>query len=213
MIGLSTTKPVIDTGSFDCPKCHQQRSYQRKLIKNWISIYFIPIIPIGSSGEVLQCTKCKIEFPAKSAPQSQASDSPTSEDFAEALLVLVALDRGTPNRKVVAKLQQVLSELREQPVSSETVAALILQGQSTRYSAFEYARTTRAGISREDRIRAVVLIDELVRCPGEAHPAGLDLLDSISKALGISSTALNSLLGDLETEGTTATTCGSEKRG
>ncbi|MEC8301242.1 MAG: hypothetical protein VX035_05980, partial [Planctomycetota bacterium] len=63
----------------------------------------------------------------------------------------------------------------------------------------EYARTTRAGISREDRIRAVVLIDELVRCPGEAHPAGLDLLDSISKALGISSTALNSLLGDLET--------------
>lgn len=199
MIGLSTTKPVIDTGSFDCPKCHQQRSYQRKLIKNWISIYFIPIIPIGSSGEVLQCTKCKIEFPAKSAPQSQASDSPTSEDFAEALLVLVALDRGTPNRTVVAKLQQVLSELREQPVSSETVAALILQGQSTRYSAFEYARTTRAGISREDRIRAVVLIDELVRCPGEAHPAGLDLLDSISKALGISSTALNSLLGDLET--------------
>ncbi|MEC8506250.1 MAG: zinc-ribbon domain-containing protein [Planctomycetota bacterium] len=199
MIGLSTTKPVIDTGSFDCPKCHQQRSYQRKLIKNWISIYFIPIIPIGSSGEVLQCTKCKIEFPAKSAPQSQASDSPTSEDFAEALLVLVALDRGTPNRKVVAKLQQVLSELREQPVSSETVAALILQGQSTRYSALEYARTTRAGISREDRIRAVVLIDELVRCPGEAHPAGLDLLDSISKALGISSTALNSLLGDLET--------------
>ena len=140
MIGLSTTKPVIDTGSFDCPKCHQQRSYQRKLIKNWISIYFIPIIPIGSSGEVLQCTKCKIEFPAKSAPQSQASDSPTSEDFAEALLVLVALDRGTPNRKVVAKLQQVLSELREQPVSSETVAALILQGQSTRYSAFEYAQ-------------------------------------------------------------------------
>ena len=199
MIGLSTTKPVIDTGSFDCPKCHQQRSYQRKLIKNWISIYFIPIIPIGSSGEVLQCTKCKIEFPAKSAPQSQASDSPTSEDFAEALLVLVALDRGTPNRTVVAKLQQVLSELREQPVSSETVAALILQGQSTRYSAFEYARTTRAGISREDRIRAVVLIDELVRCPGEAHPAGLDLLDSISRALGISSTALNSLLGDLET--------------
>ncbi|MED5286451.1 MAG: zinc-ribbon domain-containing protein [Planctomycetota bacterium] len=199
MIGLSTTKPVIDTGSFECPKCHQQRSYQRKAIKNWISIYFIPIIPIGASGEVLQCTKCKIEFPAKSAPQSQASDSPTSEDFAEALLVLVALDRGTPNRKVVAKLQQVLSELREQPVSSETVAALILQGQSTRYSALEYARTTRAGISREDRIRAVVLIDELVRCPGEVHPAGLDLLDSISKALGISSTALNSLLGDLET--------------
>ena len=199
MIGLSTTKPVIDTGSFECPKCHQQRSYQRKAIKNWISIYFIPIIPIGSSGEVLQCTKCKIEVPAKSAPRSQASDSPTSEDFAEALLVLVALDRGTPNRKVVAKLQQVLSELREQPVSSETVAALILQGQSTRYSALEYARTTRAGISREDRIRAVVLIDELVRCPGEAHPAGLDLLDSISKALGISSTALNSLLGDLET--------------
>ena len=199
MIGLSTTKPVIDTGSFECPKCHQQRSYQRKAIKNWISIYFIPIIPIGSSGEVLQCTKCKIEFPAKSAPQSQASDSPTSEDFAEALLVLVALDRGTPNRTVVAKLQQLLSELREQPVSAETVAALILQGQSTRYSALEYARTTRAGISREDRIRAVVLIDELVRCPGEVHPAGLDLLDSISKALGISSTALNSLLGDLET--------------
>ena len=199
MIGLSTTKPVIDTGSFECPKCHQQRSYQRKAIKNWISIYFIPIIPIGSSGEVLQCTKCKIEFPAKSAPRSQASDSPTSEDFAEALLVLVALDRGTPNRTVVAKLQQLLSELREQPVSAETVAALILQGQSTRYSALEYARTTRAGISREDRIRAVVLIDELVRCPGEVHPAGLDLLDSISKALGISSTALNSLLGDLET--------------
>jgi hypothetical protein len=199
MLGFQTTRPIIDVGSFDCPNCNQHRSYERRLLKNWLSLYFIPVIPMGTSGEVLRCTSCKMEFPVDSPGQPAANSTPNSEDFVEALLVIVALDRGDPSRTMVAKLQQLLVELREQPVSAETVAGLLAQGKATQFRAVTYAQKVANAISEEDRIRAVVLVDELVRCPGEEHPGGLAMLNQIAISLGMPTPQLESLLEDLET--------------
>jgi uncharacterized tellurite resistance protein B-like protein len=199
MLGFQTTRPIVDVGSFDCPNCNQHRSYERRLLKNWLSLYFIPVIPMGTSGEVLRCTSCKMEFPVEAPGQTSPNNTPNSEDFVEALLVIVALDRGDPSRVVVGKLQQLLVELREQPVSAETIAGLLAQGKATQFKAVDYAQKVAHGISQEDRIRAVVLVDELVRCPGEEHPGGLAMLNRIAVSLGIPTSELESLLENLET--------------
>lgn len=199
MIGFHTTRPVVDVGSFDCPNCEHHRSYERRLLKNWLSFYFIPVIPIGTSGEIIRCTTCKTDFPVEGQAQPAANNTPNSEDFVEALLVIIVLERGDPSRAMVGKLQQLLVELREQPVSAETVAGLLNQGKATQFKAADYARKVAHAISSEDRIRAVVLIDELVRCPGEEYPGGLSLLNRIAVSLGIPTHELESLLENLET--------------
>ena len=199
MIGTTSTKPLIDTGSFACPVCQAQQTYERRQVREWLTLYFIPVIPLGSQGEFLRCLTCRNDFSTAALfGQPETPNGPTSEDFAEALLVLVACDRGKPSGDMVNELQQVIAELRSEPASSETVAGLIEQGLESRYSAIEFASKIGDSLNETEKIKVIVLIDELVRCPADEHPNGLRLMEKIAGYLGFSPEALETLLTSLE---------------
>jgi hypothetical protein len=46
-------------GKFLCPQCGDERRYERKEVNRWFTLYFIPLFPIGSAGEYVECTKCE----------------------------------------------------------------------------------------------------------------------------------------------------------
>lgn len=65
MIFIFGTRPkqeVVGKGEFFCPRCQTERHYERKKIKNYFSVYFIPVLPIGDSGEIIECTHCGYSF-------------------------------------------------------------------------------------------------------------------------------------------------------
>ena len=54
-----------DSGHFYCPACSDKRSYTHKEVKRWFTLYFIPVIPLGSAGEFVQCDYCNMAFEPK----------------------------------------------------------------------------------------------------------------------------------------------------
>jgi len=43
---------------FYCPTCQSEKTYEWKLVRNWFTLYFIPVIPLGLKGEYIECTTC-----------------------------------------------------------------------------------------------------------------------------------------------------------
>lgn len=62
--GVSTKGKTIEEGFFQCPICQQQRQFVHKSYRKHISLFFIPIIPIGKTDETVICKHCKTEMPA-----------------------------------------------------------------------------------------------------------------------------------------------------
>jgi hypothetical protein len=35
-----------------------QRPYTHKAVRNWFTLYFVPVIPMGRRGEYVECSSC-----------------------------------------------------------------------------------------------------------------------------------------------------------
>jgi len=46
------------TGSFDCPRCGTNRPYDHKRVRRFFTLYFIPLIPLSTLGEYIECGGC-----------------------------------------------------------------------------------------------------------------------------------------------------------
>ena len=61
--GLTERKKVLEEGLFQCPICEQQRQYQHLQYRNYISLFFIPIIPLNKTNENIICKYCNTHMP------------------------------------------------------------------------------------------------------------------------------------------------------
>jgi hypothetical protein len=46
------------TGSFHCPRCGPDQPYDHKRVRRFFTLYFIPLIPLGTIGEYIECGRC-----------------------------------------------------------------------------------------------------------------------------------------------------------
>lgn len=62
IFGTRGVKFKIDQGEFHCPQCATQRAYKHKKVRRFFTLYFIPIIPLDSLGDFVECQACKGTF-------------------------------------------------------------------------------------------------------------------------------------------------------
>ncbi|MCB1182580.1 zinc-ribbon domain-containing protein [bacterium] len=51
------TKDLGPDGERDCPHCHNRRTWRRWEQRNWITLFFVPVIPLGAKRMTL-CPIC-----------------------------------------------------------------------------------------------------------------------------------------------------------
>ena len=61
--GISERGKTIEEGYFHCPICEQQRQFIHQEYRNYISLFFIPIIPINRTRENVTCKYCHTVMP------------------------------------------------------------------------------------------------------------------------------------------------------
>ncbi len=77
IFGTRNRFKTVGSGEFYCPHCQAQRSYERKQAKRYFALYFVPLIPMGDLGEIVECQTCHTTFNADvlamKAPTQQIS--------------------------------------------------------------------------------------------------------------------------------------------
>jgi hypothetical protein len=60
--GLRVIYRTIAQGVFFCRKCGGDRRYRRRAGRRYISVFFLPLIPLQKTGEHVQCMTCKTRY-------------------------------------------------------------------------------------------------------------------------------------------------------
>lgn len=71
--GSRTRFSKTDEGVFYCPQERAERPFERKIAKQWFTLYFIPIFPMNERGEFVECQSCKGQF------DTRVLDIPTTD--------------------------------------------------------------------------------------------------------------------------------------
>ncbi len=62
IFGSKVRYKTVDRGQFYCPTCKTTRPYERKTGKKYFTLYFIPVIPMDSLGEIVECQTCGLAY-------------------------------------------------------------------------------------------------------------------------------------------------------
>jgi len=62
IFGLRVFYRTIAQGTFHCRRCGGDRQYRHRVGRRWFTLFFIPVIPLNSIGEHVQCTTCRTRY-------------------------------------------------------------------------------------------------------------------------------------------------------
>ena len=62
IVGFRTRKTEIGMGRFLCPNCRGMQTYRRQRMARYFTLYFVPLFPMGTLGEIVQCQGCLREW-------------------------------------------------------------------------------------------------------------------------------------------------------
>lgn len=102
IFGTKAKTKTVGKGQFFCPHCQTTRQYERKHAKNYFSLYFIPIFPIGDGGEFVECQTCHRAFNPQVVNQKPASRQPDVVRLLNG--VKIQLERGQSVEYVIRDL-------------------------------------------------------------------------------------------------------------
>ena len=62
IFGLRIYFRTIGEGTFYCQRCGGDRRYRHRVGRRWFHLFFIPLIPLATVGEFIQCTQCGTRY-------------------------------------------------------------------------------------------------------------------------------------------------------
>ena len=62
IIWLSVIYRTLGRGAFFCRRCGGDRAYRHRAGRRYITVYFIPVVPLMKTGEHVQCLTCKTRY-------------------------------------------------------------------------------------------------------------------------------------------------------
>ena len=100
---------TVGTGQFFCPRCRQNRAYERKNIGKYFTLYFIPVLKTEDLADYVECQFCLTPFEPEVIQHSKQirADQEVADQIADfVVLAKDALSKGVPLDVLIAELQR-----------------------------------------------------------------------------------------------------------
>jgi hypothetical protein len=62
IFGTYTIRHVLGEGTFCCPNCRRNAAYRMRRPKLWGHLYFVPLIPVKTYDEYVECRACATAY-------------------------------------------------------------------------------------------------------------------------------------------------------
>ena len=121
-------------GDFHCPGCDARRPYEHKRVRRFITLYFIPIIPLDVIGDYVECQHCRDTY----KPDVLSYDPSAGRKLFEAefhaavkrVMVLMMMADGEIYEEEIETIRQVFGKLSRREVGRDEVDAEVAAAKS-----------------------------------------------------------------------------------
>ena len=112
----------VGQGRFNCPQCRMQRAYEHKSVKRYFTLYFIPVLPLGSAGEYVRCESCGGTFGTEILTYDPEQERAKTVSTLRRMAVLFLLDLKRASAQELENLQDIVGEVADSDIEAIEVA-------------------------------------------------------------------------------------------
>lgn len=187
-------------GEFFCPRCAGQQAYAHKRVRRFLTLYFIPVIPLDTVSEHVQCQKCRQTFPVSALQQHEEDYRRVAvaqfADDVRRVMVLTMLADDRANPEELGVLARVYFQLAQRELTETEIQADIRQARAAKVEAATYAKAIASRRSAEEKdwiLRGAFLI---AAAQGDLPPARGEQLRKLLTALGVTEDRFRQIVED-----------------
>jgi uncharacterized tellurite resistance protein B-like protein len=190
LIGTMNLTRTRDRGSFFCPTCGLNQTYRLRSRRPWLTLYFIPTVPVGGAEFFVQCDHCHSTWDSSVLEMDQQSHEQALEDeFRDQVVrssVLVVLADGNISENEILGLQKIASRMLERVVDRDELGRLCSIAQQNKIEASNYVLTVSRRWSKEQRARALQAMFLAASAEGDMSKSQLEILAKMREILELS---------------------------
>lgn len=185
LIGTIDLSRTRDIGEFYCPSCRVTQSYRLRTRRPFLTLYFIPVVPIGGAEPFVQCDECRSSWdPNVLEMDRQTHETAQRERFREEALratVLMTTADGTITEREIAAIQQVSTQLLNRPVERDELGALCASARRLGIAPTNFMLAASKHWSQEQRVTVLKAAFLAASADGELSDEQIKMLGQLRK--------------------------------
>ena len=190
LIGTMNLTRTRDRGNFYCPSCGLTQGYRLRARRPWLTLYFVPTVPIGSVEFFVQCDQCRSTWdPSVLQMDQRAHEELKEEQFRDEAIraaVLVVLADGHISEPEIDALQRIASQLLQREVDREELGWLCSTAEQSGIQATNYVMTVSRRWNADQRVKALQAMFLAASAEGEFGGKSLSSLTAMREILEMS---------------------------
>ena len=191
-------------GHFHCPSCRCQQPYKHKRVRRFFTLYFIPLIPLDSVGEYVECDTCSHTFePEVLQYDPSAGQAEFEVQFHKAIkrvMVEMIMADGVMDEDETNTVRNVYGQIAGSELSEEGVRDEIALAKRENKGVDEVLTAFASSLNdsgKEMVIRAAYLV---AASDGEFQKEEKELISRIANALDMTPAHLRGTLSEMAAE-------------
>lgn len=194
--GLTST---LEECQLPCPQCGGMQPGRLKQVRNFFTIYFIPIIPLNVAGRFVECSMCAGTFGEEILSYDPEKQRQEDETRMLRVMVMAALADGRVDDLEQAEIHKQYQEITGLPLVAATLAEEIRMATTSGADLNTYAATFANDLSGKGKAILVKLAFHTMSASGNLQPGHQEQLMKLSDTLGIPEEQYMTLIDQIST--------------
>ncbi len=200
LIGTMNLTRTRERGDFYCPTCAMGQTYRLRARRPWLTLYFIPTVPVGGAELFVQCDQCRQSWdPTVLEMDQQSHEMALEEQFRDEAVrsaVLVVVADGTISENEIHALQLISSRLLDRPLDREELGRLCSIAEQNQIEATNYVLTVSRRWSQQQRAQALKAMFLAATAEGEMGAKQMRTLAKMRELLDMTEPEYESAIED-----------------
>ncbi len=189
IIGSTQLTYTKNRGSFHCPRCNQEQPFRHRRKREFLTLYFIPVLPLQLVSEFVECGTCRstfdLQIASMSAGEIRASQRQNALEMIRRVLVVIVAADDQVSENELSAVTHFARQYELPVVSADQImreAAAVRQAQ---VDLRHYISYVAQQLTREDRELLIYHGFLAATAGGDLSPARQQLLQQLPAAVGV----------------------------
>ena len=185
-------------GNFLCPHCSTNEKFRLRASRPFLTLYFIPVLPIGGLSEFVQCNSCKNSFETvvlanrmmatgdsvESGRQDEVNPATLDEDLLK-ILALMMIEDGQVTENEIRIARRLYENMTEENLTREHLGHMCSQVRLHRLNTLSFLATANQRRSHEEKLLLVQAMFGVAGADGSITPKRMESLVQAQQVLGL----------------------------
>lgn len=201
IFGTRGVKSTIKEGNFNCPQCEGSVPFRHRKVTKFFTLYFIPLIPLGSAGEYVECKNCKGTFVPRvlNYSNNQTKDQFLSqyEKAMKHCMVLIMLADGEIDENEMLMGQKIINKFGHNDLSLDQLETYVKEVENGPQNISQYLKAITPSLNEHGKEVVIKCALSVAASDGNIDESEMEMIAQMADTMQMSKSHFNGILTEI----------------